>query len=89
MNRRYFFRSLASGLVAATAPQLFLPKLIKPAWKPLQSGLRVNPWSQDSFEQAIRSYEIFMQDRWLTLVRRSTLYIAKEAITPSLQLIGW
>jgi len=34
MDRRYFFKALASGLVAATAPGLFLPKLIKPAWKP-------------------------------------------------------
>lgn len=33
MNRRYFFRQLASGLVAAAAPSLFLPKLIKPGWK--------------------------------------------------------
>ena len=33
MDRRYFFKALASGLVAATAPGLFLPKLIKPAWK--------------------------------------------------------
>jgi len=33
INRRYFLKTLASGLVAATAPNLFLPKLIKPAWK--------------------------------------------------------
>lgn len=33
MNRRYFFKQLASGLVAATAPGLFLPKAIKPEWK--------------------------------------------------------
>ena len=33
MNRRFFFRQLASGLVAAAAPSLFLPKLIKPRWK--------------------------------------------------------
>jgi len=32
-SRRYFFRQLASGLVAAAAPGLFLPKLIKPGWK--------------------------------------------------------
>lgn len=35
MNRRYFFKSLASGLVAAATPTLFLPKLIKPVWRPL------------------------------------------------------
>ncbi len=34
MNRRYFFRTLASGLAIAAAPDLFLPKLIKPVWKP-------------------------------------------------------
>lgn len=33
MNRRHFFHQLASGLIAASAPSLFLPKLIKPAWK--------------------------------------------------------
>jgi len=32
-NRRYFLRTLASGLVAAAAPSLFLPKLVKPGWK--------------------------------------------------------
>ena len=32
-SRRYFFRQLASGLVAASSPGLFLPKLIKPGWK--------------------------------------------------------
>lgn len=32
MNRRYFFSQLASGLIAAAAPALFLPKLIKPTW---------------------------------------------------------
>lgn len=32
MNRRYFFSKLASGLVAAVAPGLFIPKLIKPQW---------------------------------------------------------
>jgi hypothetical protein len=32
MNRRYFFEKLASGLIAASAPTLFLPKLIKPQW---------------------------------------------------------
>lgn len=33
MNRRSFFNRLTSGLFAASAPALFLPKLIKPAWK--------------------------------------------------------
>jgi hypothetical protein len=32
VNRRYFFRQLASGILAATAPALFLPKLTKPGW---------------------------------------------------------
>lgn len=41
MNRRYFFKQLASGLVAAAAPALFLPKLIKPQWKaPPKSWVR-------------------------------------------------
>lgn len=35
MNRRHFFRQLASGLVTVSAPSLFLPKLIKPAWRAL------------------------------------------------------
>lgn len=33
MTRRHFFKSLASGLFVASAPTLFLPKLVKPAWK--------------------------------------------------------
>ena len=33
MNRRNFFTQLASGIVVAAAPAVFLPKLIKPAWK--------------------------------------------------------
>jgi len=32
-NRRFFFKQLACGLVAAVSPGLFLPKLIKPVWK--------------------------------------------------------
>jgi hypothetical protein len=35
MNRRSFFKILASGLVIATGPQIFIPKIIKPVWKPL------------------------------------------------------
>ena len=35
MNRRYFFKALASGIAAVTSAELFLPKLIKPVWKPL------------------------------------------------------
>lgn len=31
-NRRRFFTQLASGLIVAAAPSLFLPKIIKPAW---------------------------------------------------------
>ncbi len=41
MNRRYFFRTLASGLAIAAAPDLFLPKLIKPVWKPAAKTFRV------------------------------------------------
>jgi hypothetical protein len=33
MKRRYFFQQLASGLIAAAAPALFLPKLVKPQWR--------------------------------------------------------
>lgn len=36
MNRRYFFKALSSGLVAATSAELFLPKLVKPSWKALR-----------------------------------------------------
>jgi|PlaIllAssembly_1097288.scaffolds.fasta_scaffold632749_2 hypothetical protein len=35
MNRRGFFKILASGLVIATGPTIFIPKIIKPVWKPL------------------------------------------------------
>lgn len=38
MNRRYFFQQLASGLIAAAAPALFIPKLIKPGWKSVPLG---------------------------------------------------
>jgi hypothetical protein len=34
MNRRYFFNQLAGSLLAVAAPTLFLPKIIKPEWKP-------------------------------------------------------
>lgn len=33
MNRRHFFTRLASGLLVAAAPDLFIPKLIAPRWK--------------------------------------------------------
>lgn len=33
MDRRSFFQQLASGLVVLAAPRLFIPRLIKPAWK--------------------------------------------------------
>ncbi len=33
-DRRSFFKQLASGVIAASSAGLFLPKLIKPAWKP-------------------------------------------------------
>jgi hypothetical protein len=33
MNRRKFFTELASGIVIASSPQIFLPRLIKPIWK--------------------------------------------------------
>ena len=35
INRRSFFNRLASGILVATSAELFLPKLIKPVWKPL------------------------------------------------------
>jgi len=33
MNRRKFLSNLAGIFVAASAPTIFVPKLIKPAWK--------------------------------------------------------
>lgn len=33
MNRRHFFQKLASGILVAAAPNLFIPKLIAPRWK--------------------------------------------------------
>lgn len=43
MNRRSFFKILASGLVVATSPQIFIPKIIKPVWKPLPTVLMPRP----------------------------------------------
>lgn len=45
MNRRYFFKGLASGLVAACSPGLFLPKIIKPVWRAprLEQGEALDP----------------------------------------------
>jgi hypothetical protein len=40
MQRRQFFRQLASGLIVASAPALFLPKIVKPKWKALADGTR-------------------------------------------------
>ncbi len=34
MKRRSFFKVIVGGLVAAAGPQIFVPKLIKPIWKP-------------------------------------------------------
>lgn len=45
MNRRYFFQQLASGLVAAAAPTLFLPRLVKPKWKALREPYQALSWS--------------------------------------------
>jgi hypothetical protein len=33
MNRRLFFKKLTGVIIAASAPTIFLPKLIKPVWK--------------------------------------------------------
>ena len=35
MNRRSFFTRLASGLVIATCPQIFIPKTFAPVWRSL------------------------------------------------------
>jgi len=43
MDRRRFFSQLASGLLVAAAPQLFLPKLIKPAWKEVRLTPQEDP----------------------------------------------
>jgi hypothetical protein len=45
MNRRYFFQQLASGLIAATAPMLFLPKIIRPGWKDTSGWRTLEPGS--------------------------------------------
>lgn len=49
MNRRKFFKQLASGLLVASAPSIFVPKLIKPVWKvPVH---RINPdWIDAPYE---------------------------------------
>lgn len=51
MNRRNFFRSLASGLIVAAAPQIFLPKLVKPVWKPFG---RLYPYQVELLKRMLR-----------------------------------
>ena len=41
MNRRRFFANLAGIFVAASAPTIFVPKLIETRWKPV--AFPVNP----------------------------------------------
>lgn len=43
MNRRGFFEQLASGLLVAAAPTIFVPKLISPVWKPMRAALAFRP----------------------------------------------
>jgi len=43
MNRRSFFTQLASGLVVASAPSIWVPKLIKPKWKLTKDIVYVQP----------------------------------------------
>jgi hypothetical protein len=53
-SRRYFFRQLASGLAVAVAPDLFLPKLIKPVWKrPTDTRW---PWEEEFQKRWVRQF---------------------------------
>jgi len=57
ISRRNFFGSLAAGLAATNSAGLFLPKLLKPAWKPD----RLAPFSPAALVQNIgEPYQCFV-----------------------------
>ncbi len=64
MDRRYFLSKLASGLVAAAAPGLFIPKLIKPQWSKVPwSGPRPEPVVVKDLAEPQREMSILMSFR--------------------------
>ena len=70
MDRRHFFKHLASGLVVAAAPELFLPKLVKPSWRisrPRPDLKIIIGLDARRFESAIIDY----QRRWEEVIRES------------------
>jgi hypothetical protein len=44
MNRRGFFSQLASGILVASGPTLFLPRLTKVRWKKGMWSFETDPW---------------------------------------------
>jgi hypothetical protein len=84
MNRRYFFQALASGLVAASSPGLFLPKLIKPAWKPERPVVIGENWYRIDtapFDAAMLRYTVEIRSGELArVVKQKTLWLAKAVI---------
>lgn len=63
MNRRYFFHQLASGLIAASVPSLFLPKLVRPRWKarPELGDLDIDIFRACMMREILREFEISMR----------------------------
>lgn len=60
MNRRFFFANLAAAIVPIAAPGLFLPKLIKPSWKPLPRQIQAldMPFSARDFAGAWKFHTV-------------------------------
>jgi len=87
LDRRYFFKALASGLVAAVSPELFLPKLIKPAWKPARVDCLVIDqyrgivrWDHACLEATLARYAILEEALRTLAVRSKTHHIARICI---------
>lgn len=57
MNRRNFFTRLASGLFVASAPTLFLPKIVKPGWRPTRIDLSNFHWDSITYYRGVCEFD--------------------------------
>jgi hypothetical protein len=75
MNRRKFFTNLAGIFVAASAPTIFVPKLIKTGWKPV--AFPVSPElmrNAGAMQEAFAAYIGPVIKNVLSLYNANTIY---------------
>jgi hypothetical protein len=66
MKRRYFFKTLASGIAVATAPSLFLPKTFRPVWKREKEMVALwygDPPLVQHFNRVTREWESYSEEQ--------------------------